>query len=313
MGKSSKFRQPTLRQIELFKAVIEIGTLSRAAQALNISQPAASKLLTNLEADIGLELFERRRGLLTPTERGLRFYNEVDHIFAGLNQINRAIDNLRREEHGQLAVGVMPVLSGPFITSVIRSFIGEYPDVHISLHSRSSQFLSGWMRTGQLDLCVVTQRSKDTHVVAEPILHLPMVCILPLAHPLASRPRLGITEIADQPFVSYNTDSDTRVRLDTVFERKGLHPNIVLNATTSEGVCEMVAAGLGVSLGHPISAERVKGRVALVPFEPSEPMNYLMCRSRHARNRRLVTAFCDKLREHADARTQEFVTRFSAR
>lgn len=313
MVTTRRYRQPSLRQIEVFKAVIEMGTVSRAAQALNMSQPAASKLLSNLEADIGLELFERRRGLLSPTDRGFRFYKEVDRIFAGLNQISQAADSLRREERGQLAIGVMPILSGPFITSVISAFVAENPDVHISLHSRSSQFLSGWMRSGELDVCVVTQRTEDTQVLTEPILSLPIVCVLPVAHPLADSAVLKVADIAGEPFISYNTDSYTRVLLDMLFEREGLQPNVVLNATTSEGVCEMVAAGLGVSLGHPIAAERVKGRVALVPFEPAETMHYLMCRSRHGRNRRLIAAFSDKLREVAEATTQEFVTQLSAR
>ena len=63
------FRQPTLRQIEVFKAVIETGTVSRAAETLNMSQPAASKLLSNLEADSGLELFERRSRVTDSTKK----------------------------------------------------------------------------------------------------------------------------------------------------------------------------------------------------------------------------------------------------
>lgn len=65
-----------------------------------MSQPTASKLLSNLEADIGMDLFERRRGLLVPTGRGIRFYEEVDRIFPGLNQIGLSVENLRNEERG---------------------------------------------------------------------------------------------------------------------------------------------------------------------------------------------------------------------
>lgn len=313
MTRSRSYRQPTLRQIEVFKAVIESGTVSRAAQVLNMSQPAASKLLTNLEVDTGLELFERRRGLLTPTQRGIRFYEEVDRIFAGLNQINRAVDSLRREEHGQLTVGVMPGLSGPFICSAIRAFLADNPDVHVSLHARSSQFLIEWMRSGQLDVCLVTSRVEDAHIVTEPILRLPMVCILPLDHPLTAKSVLRLDDIAEEPFVSFASGSYTRLKLDMVFEREGLRPNVIIDATTSQNVSELVAAGLGITLGHPTFAETAQGRVAIVPFEPADPIDFLMCRPRHGRNRRHVTSFLDRLRETAEAFSREIVTRLSAR
>jgi hypothetical protein len=72
-----------LRQIEAFKAVIEFGTVSRAAEVLNVSQPAVSKLLTHLEAATGLKLFDRRQGRLATTPQGMRLYEEIERIFAG--------------------------------------------------------------------------------------------------------------------------------------------------------------------------------------------------------------------------------------
>lgn len=309
MASSTSYRQPTLRQIEVFKAVIEAGTVSRAAQVLNMSQPAASKLLSNLEADIGLELFERRRGLLVPTQRGIRFYEEVDRIFAGLNQIHRAVENLRQEERGQLTIGVMPGLSGPFICSAIRAFVADHPDVHVSLHARSSQFLIEWMRSGQLDVCLVTSRVEDVHIVAEPFLRMPMVCILPLHHPLTARQVLRPEDIAEEPFISFTSGIYTRLKLDQVFESVGLRPNVIIEATTSQNVSELVASGLGIALGHPTFAQTVRGRVAVLPFEPTYLMDFLMCRPRHGRNRRLVTAFLDRLRETAEVFSREIVTR----
>ena len=199
MGMARSFRKPTLRQIEVFKAVIETGTVSRAAETLNMSQPAASKLLSNLEADIGMELFERRRGLLVPTERGIRFYEEVDRIFSGLDQIGQAVEALRSEERGRLTVGVLPALSGTFISTVIREFARQKPGVFLSLHARSSQFLVDWMRSGKVDICLVAGRVEDAHIAAEPILRQAMVCLVPLHHPLAARPALRIGDVAAEP------------------------------------------------------------------------------------------------------------------
>ena len=104
-------RRLNLRQIEAFKAVIEHGTVSRAADILNVSQPAISKLIAHLEADAEVRLFDRVNGRLAPTERGMRLYQEIDRIFSGVQQIENAAEAIRREEQGRLVVGVMPALS----------------------------------------------------------------------------------------------------------------------------------------------------------------------------------------------------------
>ncbi|MDB6177707.1 LysR substrate-binding domain-containing protein [Paracoccus sp. Z330] len=295
------FRQPTLRQIEVFKAVIETGTVSRAAETLHMSQPAASKLLSNLEADSGLELFERRRGLLVPTERGQRFYEEVDRIFTGLDQIGLAIDNLRNEERGRLTIGVLPALSGRFISSAIRSFSDVQPDVFISLHARSSSYLVDWMRSGKVDVCIVAGRVDDPHIRAEPLLNMPMVCMIPLDHPLTALDHLCVADLADAPLVAFMHSSYTRHQLERIFDAEDRRPRIVTEATTAQNVCELVAAGIGVGLVHPAYVETVEGRVAVRPFVPESYLDFQLCRLRHGRNRQLVTTFVDQVRATADA------------
>ena len=79
-------RQLNLRQVEAFKAVIEYGTVSRAAEMMNVSQPATSKLIAHLEEDTGLRLFDRVKGRLVPTRHGMRLFEEIDRIFAGVRK-----------------------------------------------------------------------------------------------------------------------------------------------------------------------------------------------------------------------------------
>src|SRR5262249_56352035 len=90
-------RRVNLRQIEAFKAVIEYGTVSQAAEMIGISQPAMSKLIAHLEDDTGLRLFDRIKGRLAPTRRGMRLYEEVDRIFVGVRQVENAVEAIRRD------------------------------------------------------------------------------------------------------------------------------------------------------------------------------------------------------------------------
>src|SRR5690606_19364967 len=153
-----------LRQVEAFKAVIELGTVSRAADALFVSQPAVSKLLSKLEEDTGLNLFDRVRGKLAPTSHGMRLYEEIDRVFTGLRQLEQAVDSIRRDEQRQLTVGVMPALSGSFVRRVTMNFIKSHPNVHVSIQTRGSQFLADWLVTRQIDVALVGSRVENPYI-----------------------------------------------------------------------------------------------------------------------------------------------------
>jgi DNA-binding transcriptional LysR family regulator len=289
-------RPVNLRQIEAFKAIVEAGTVSRAADMLGISQPAASKLLAHLEADSGLRLFDRVRGRLAPTARGMRLYEEVDRIFAGLGQVERSIDQIRREDRGQIVVGVMPALAGDFIQRATTRFLKSRPNVFVSIRARSSQFIADWLVTRQIDIGLISSPIENPYVAAESLMRLPLVCIAPLGHKLAARDSVRIADLADVPQVGFETSSQTRRRIDALFERHRLRPHVVLEATTAPTLCEFVAAGVGVALVHPAMAQSVRGRVAIRRFRPAVPFDFLLCRSREGRNSDLVDAFAHETR-----------------
>ena len=95
-------RRLNLRQVEAFKSMIEYGTVDRAADMLHVSQPAMSKLIAHLEADTGLRLFDRMKRRLVPTAHAMRLYEEVGRIFAGVLQVESAVDAIRRAAGGLL-------------------------------------------------------------------------------------------------------------------------------------------------------------------------------------------------------------------
>jgi len=294
-------RNPSLRQLEALMAVVEAGTVSRAAEMLRISQPAASKLIQDLEADTGLELFERESGRLVPTGRGMRLYEEVERIFGGVHQLARAVDAIRREEHGHLVIGTMPALSGPFITRVLTSFRARHPDVFVSVEARSSQFLTEAVLLRRLDVVLVISGLEHPSVICETLKSPPAVVILPLDHPLCKKTELGPEDLAGEPYIAYAPSSMMRRKVDAAFEAQGLRPKIVIEATTAPNVAEFVAAGLGVTVADPFSMEIVAGRVAVRRFVPSLTFDYEIARPVRARNSKLVADFVEAV--HAASRT----------
>ncbi|CAH1667400.1 LysR substrate-binding domain-containing protein [Chelatococcus asaccharovorans] len=292
-------REPSLRQLEALMAVVEAGTVSRAAEVLRISQPAASKLIQDLEADTGLQLFERESGRLVPTGRGMRLYEEVERVFGGVHQLARAVDAIRREEHGHLLIGAMPALSGPFIARVIANFRKRHPDVFVSIEARSSQFLTEAVLLRRLDLALVISCLEHPSAHVEPLRCPPAIVALPPGHRLSKRRELTPDDLKDEPFVAFAPTGTMRSKVDAVFERFGQRPKIVIEATTAPNVAALVAAGLGVTIADPIALESAGDQITVRPFRPVIDFNYGIIRPVRARNSKLVEDFVEDV--HAAA------------
>ena len=237
-------RHLNLRQIEAFKAVIENGSISGAAQIVHISQPAMSKLIAHFEADTGLKLFDRVKGRLAPTECGMRLYREIDRIFAGVRQVENAAEAIRREERGQLVVGVMPALSGSFIQRALTGFLKDRPNMFCSVQSLGSLWIVDWLVARKLDVGLVSARIENPYVTLEPLLEHPLVCIMPLDHPLAAKSQIEPQDLHQVPFVAFNPEGEIGHRVEEMLEAHGVKVQIVILTNAAPALCGFVAAGL---------------------------------------------------------------------
>lgn len=293
-------RTPSLRQIEALIAFVEAGTVSRAADSLRISQPAASKLLSTLEVDTELQLFERDGRRLTLTPQGMRLYQEIDKVFAGVQQIARAVDMIRQEERGKLLVGVLPALSGPLIRRAVAGLLERHPDVYVSVFERSSQIISDWLIRGQLDVGIVSIEANEARVHTERLSNEQLVCVVPRRHRLAARSTVELEDVREERFIAFSPNSVMRTQIDKLFESHGVKPDVVLDADTAKNACEFVAAGIGITVVHPLTvAESLRDEIAVLPLHPSTPFGFQLCRSRESRNLVLVDAFIDEVKKAA--------------
>jgi DNA-binding transcriptional LysR family regulator len=293
-------RHLNLRQIEAFKAVIESGTVSRAAAMLNVSQPAMSKLIAHLEEDTGLKLFDRVKGRLAPTARGMRLYDEIDRIFDGIRQVENAVDTIRREQEGQLLIGVMPALSGSFIQQATMSFLADRTGVFCSVQSRSSQWIVDGLVTRKLDVGLISSRIENPYIATEPLMEHPLVCIMSRNHPLARKRVIAPNDLDQQPFISFDPESYTAQRVMPVLAAHDVKVTVALVASVSPTLCEFVAAGLGISLVHPLMVSGMQDRLAVRRFEPEVVLDFQLCRIRDSRNADLVDAFAQETRATAE-------------
>ncbi len=260
-------RQPTLRQIQAFKAFVETGTVSKAADLLFISQPAASKLLTHLEEDTKLHLLDRGHGKMNVTERGMRLYEEIDRIFSGVDQISQAVETIRQEDRGHLTIGMMPAIPGSLIAQVVHNFAKKYPDVYLSFHIRSSQFVVDGIFGRKFDFGIVLKPLEHDQFKTTILDDAPLMAAIPSGHLLQNKSSLSVADLCSHPFIGYPKGNASRQALDKLVTSKGMALNFILEATTANMLIEFVSQNLGIAVVHPIQCLKQVTGVTFIPLK----------------------------------------------
>jgi DNA-binding transcriptional LysR family regulator len=257
------------RQVEAFRAVMLTGGVTAAAVFLSVTQPAVSRLLRDLERNLDLRLFDRRRGRLLPTSEGASLYQEVERSFVGLQAISDAAAKLREREAGTLRVASLPALFNGLLPRFIGRFLVARPDLDLSLFGLASYLVRDWVASGRCDLGFAESPLEHATVRREALPAVAAVAAVPSRHRLARKRRLRPEDLNGEYFISLSPFTILRRRLDEVFAEHGVQRWLRTETPLSFVACSMVAAGAGLSIVDPFSAQEFGSEgVVFLPFEP---------------------------------------------
>ena len=287
--------------IDLFRAVMRHGGMTRAAATLGIGQPHVSRAMAQLEADLGFLLFARGHGNALPTEEGEAFSREVERTYAGLDQLRHAARQIRELGTGLLRVAAQPSLASRFVPRAIRQLRSALPGVRVSLHMPSPDTIWSWVSTGQCDIGLVRPRSGYAGVECEPFLRVDAVCALPRRHALARKRTIAASDLAGVPLIA-GGPSGFQQAIEQTFARAGIEPRFVLMAQYTPARCGLVAEGLGLAIVDPLPAHELTGLpIVLRPFQPSLPIETVLIRPGVRPPSNLVARFINLLKAERDA------------
>lgn len=258
-----------LRQIEAFRSVMRLGSMTAAAEVLYTSQPNVSRLIAQLELSTGLTLFKRAGVRLLPTQEGQAFFQEVERAYVGLDSLKLSAKNIRNLGTGRLRVAAVPSTGMSVIPRVLKAFTDSRPGLTVSLHVNSSPTVEQWVKSQFCDIGIVVHPGDAGSQQVELLARVPAVCVLPAGHRLASKTSITFGDLEAQPFVSLCHGDGTRSLVDELFEQAGVERIMAVEAQYSAINCEMVALGMGVTLAHPLVArDYLHLDVVVRPFHP---------------------------------------------
>jgi DNA-binding transcriptional LysR family regulator len=257
-----------IRQVEAFRALMQRQTVTRAAQALHVSQPAVSRLLADFEAGVGFMLFERQQGRLVPTAEARVLYDEVERAFVGLDRIALAAQQIRAMRRGSLTVAGSPAVALELLPQVVAGFIVEHPGVDVTLLTHSAQTVVELVASQRCDVGFVAEAIPHQAVRLERLTDAPMRCIVPFGHRLEKKRVLRPADLRDEPFVSFPRSFEARNAIDRVFVEHEVARQLTVEAQLSRTIVSLVANGAGVALIDAVTAAYAGKDVAVRPFEP---------------------------------------------
>lgn len=287
-----------LSQVETFLQVAELGSLSRAAEILELTQPTLSARIQALERDVGQRLFDRMGRGVRLTEAGRAFVPFAERSLILLQEGREAIIASQSPTIGKLRIGSARVIGAYVLPDYLEHFHAEYPGVEVSIltgrsHEVLQMILDEEVQVG-LGRTLVHPEIESTYLYDEEI-----VFTVHPGHRFASRKEVSISEIAQEPLILYDKDSTYYVLITRVCREAGIVPRVTMNLDSVEATKKMVERGLGVSF-LPVSAMRTElsmGTLVYVPIAGGHnvtlPTSVMVRRSTSPHP--LVSAFVDLL------------------
>lgn len=293
----------TSRQLEAFRAIMEHGTVTAAAERLGVSQPAVSKILAGLELEIGYPLFTRIKRRLAPTSEARLLAAEVTRLYHSLDRISEMAREIRDRQVGDLHVYSTPALGRTVLPDVMAAFVKRHAKAHIVFHVRSSTFINQKMVDQQIDLGFSMMPFEHPSMVTEELSRAAAVCVVPAGHRLARRKVIRPADLRGERFLSFPLDGRMRHLIDAAFEQERIERSLQIDVYSSADACALAARGLGVSIVEPFTArDYERDGIAVVPFEPRIRYLFRAMRPRFRKPSRLADAFLDAVKAHLRAK-----------
>jgi LysR family transcriptional regulator for metE and metH len=237
-----------VRHIRMVQAIVQEGTMTRAANRLHVTQPAVSHLLKNLEDQLGSLLFQRNGKRMQLTPAGQQLFNAAESI---LSQLQRVEDLVRQTSTGQgglLRISTECYTCYHWLPSRLKAFRQRFPKVDVRIVVEATRRPIEFLLNGKLDIAISCSPPRNNKLEFKPLFVDEILAVTNPEHPWASKPYVGPEDFLDQNLLLYAVPKEEMNAFRDVFFPARVFPTRIAHVELTEAVLEMVKAGLGVTL-----------------------------------------------------------------
>ena len=235
----------TITQLRTFLTVAETSSFTKAGDILHMTQPAVSRAISSLEADLGVTLLirDRKNGILL-TDVGRRMLIHIRDIMIGIEKLEQEAAAEKGLEIGTIRIGSFPTASAFFLPKIISRIEHRFPQLEIELYEGTINEVKKWLASREIDIGIITEPSDEFEVI--PLHSDKMVALLREDHPLCRKPIICIQDLNDEPLIICKGGNE--IPIINIFEKTETSMNIKFVVHNTGALLNMIQEGLGVAI-----------------------------------------------------------------
>jgi DNA-binding transcriptional LysR family regulator len=299
-------RHSTLRQLELFEAIARLGSFTRAAEELFLTQPTVSMQIKKLSDTVGMPLFEQVGKKIYLTDIGHELHRTCRGISEHLSNFEMIAADMKGLKKGKLKLAVVTTAKY-FAPRLLGIFCQQYPGVDVSLKVSNRERVLERLAGNQDDLYILGQPPEDANVVAEAFLENILVVIAPANHPLAKTKKIPLERLAEEPFLLRETGSGTRIATERLFGELGLKIKMRMELGSNEAIKQAVIGGLGITVlsSHTLESDTPSKQFVVLDVQGLPIKRYWYFAYPAGKQLSIIArTFVEHLRQASQARTE---------
>ena len=254
-----------ITKYETLAAVVELGSLTRAAAELGCTQSAVSHAINSLEQELGFAVLTRSRAGVKLTEDGRRLMPAVRNVLTGQERLSQIASSIRGLDRGTVRIGTFTSVGVHWLPGIIKAFQHDYPGVDIKLLNGDYFDVEQWLTEGRIDIGFVNMPC-GVDCYSRALVEDRLLAILPAGSRFASYPKFPLRECETEPFITLLESSNHDAR--RALEAAGVKPNIKYSTKDDYAIIAMVEQGLGVSIMPELLLKGRHDRLLALPLVP---------------------------------------------
>lgn len=249
------FNMFSRRELRLLRAMHTLGTVTAAATSIDMTQPAASAMLRDLEIRLGVALFSREKRRLRMTPQGRTLMPEVLNALAALESADRLAADMRHGTLARLVVGAVAIAASSLLPAALKRMRDQHPSVAVTVRAGTALEIIDMAAEHRIDLGIIIGKVGDSHRVSSlKLASLSLYAVMREDHPWASRSDLCLADMVDQPLIVLADALPAGNATRGVFEAHGLPYRPVIEVMQSSAACALAAEGLGIAIVESLGA-----------------------------------------------------------
>lgn len=237
-----------IKHLLYFIEVANAKSFSRAAENLYITQPTISKMIKNLEVELGVALFDRSRKQLVLTDAGKIILEQAKLIDLAFHNLEEELDHLLGLNKGHIRIGLPPIYDAHMFLKIVSNFHEKHPGITFQLVEEGSKKIEDSVENNLLDIGIIVLPTKNELFEHFAFMEEDLRLILHISHPLAERQTVELAELADEAFILFNKDFVLNDRIIHSCKSVGFNPTIIAESSQRSFIEDMVAWNLGIAL-----------------------------------------------------------------